>query len=405
MRTKLSAILVAIASTCAASSDSKSNLSAGDIARRAVEAALWGLPMVRTDAMRQAFFRDAGAKYGDVLYLSRLPDWKFQIETPDPSSLYVYLNFNLKDGPFILEIPVAAGAGLAGSINDAWQTPLAGIGPAGEDQGQGGKFLLLPPDDQGTPPKAWIPVSSPTYNGYALIRAIPVGSSPGDIARAIDLVMRIRLYPLGQADSPPPSRHIDISGRIFDGTVRFDDTFYDSLARMVNEEPVRGRDLAAMNRLRSLGMEKDKVFQPGPAARAILKKAIAEAHESFMAGSNGNSRDACGEPLRGERAYCLRIPAAVAAKPSWEAAVYDRGTGSFIRDSPRIAVNSAGNVQRNADGSIDIYFGPAPPRGRESNWIYTAPGKRWFAVFRRGDPESTIPETARLPGAIEPLAH
>jgi hypothetical protein len=43
------------------------------VERRAVEAAIWGMPLVSVDAMRQAFF-ESGAKYGDVLYFSKPAD-------------------------------------------------------------------------------------------------------------------------------------------------------------------------------------------------------------------------------------------------------------------------------------------------------------------------------------------
>jgi hypothetical protein len=54
------------------------------------------MPLVSVDAMRQAYFRDAGAKYNDILYLSKPSDWKFQFTTPNASTHYVYFNFNLK---------------------------------------------------------------------------------------------------------------------------------------------------------------------------------------------------------------------------------------------------------------------------------------------------------------------
>ena len=96
--------------------------------RRAVEAAIWGMPLVSVDAMRQAFFRDAGAKYGDILYLSEPADWRFQTTTPNASSLYVYFNFNLKDGPVVLELPPPIDAGLTGTLLDAWEMPLTDVG-------------------------------------------------------------------------------------------------------------------------------------------------------------------------------------------------------------------------------------------------------------------------------------
>jgi len=55
--------------------------------------------------------------------------------------------------------------------------------------------------------------------------------------------------------------------------------------------------------------------------------------------------------------------------------VYDLWEAAFIREAPRIEVNSYQNPQKNADGSVAGYFGPKAPVGKESNWVYTAPGK------------------------------
>jgi len=54
--------------------------------RRAVEAAIWGIPIVSFDAMRQAYFRDAKAKYNDIAFLSEPSDWKFLVTTPNNST-------------------------------------------------------------------------------------------------------------------------------------------------------------------------------------------------------------------------------------------------------------------------------------------------------------------------------
>jgi hypothetical protein len=249
-----------------------STASAADIARRthqrrAVEAAIWGMPMVSVDAMRQAYFRDAGAKYNDIIYFSKPADWKFQFTTPNASTHYVYFNFNLKDGPIVLDIPPTVGVGLFGSIVDAWQVPVADVGTAGEDKGKGGKYLLLPPSDKQSVPPGYFPLQFQTVNGYALLRAIPAGSSEEDQAKAIDLVKKIRLYSLAQATNPPNQSYIDISGKLLDGVVAFDETFYERLTKMVNEEPVQTRDLVAMGQLRSIGIEKGKGFTPDDATQ------------------------------------------------------------------------------------------------------------------------------------------
>ena len=46
---------------------SSEDLNRRTVQRQAVKAAIWGMPLVSVDAMRQAYFRDAGAKYNDIL--------------------------------------------------------------------------------------------------------------------------------------------------------------------------------------------------------------------------------------------------------------------------------------------------------------------------------------------------
>jgi hypothetical protein len=230
--------LFSFATSAFAQNYSADDLARRTIERRAVEAAIWGMPLVNTDAMREAYFRDVGAKYNDICYFSKPADWKFQVTTPNASTNYVYFNYNLKDGPVVVEIPAAVGAGLLGSMVDAWDEPMNDIGPAGEDQGKGGKYLLLPPDFKGDTPAGFFPVRYPTYNGYALYRAIRTGQSDADAAAALVLVKKLRVYPLAQQAHPPEQRFIDIHGKTFDGIADFDELFFDRLNRMVQEEPV-----------------------------------------------------------------------------------------------------------------------------------------------------------------------
>jgi hypothetical protein len=46
-----------------------------------------------------------------------------------------------------------------------------------------------------------------------------------------------------------------------------------------------------------------------------------------------------------------------------------------------VSSNSKG-LQTNADGSVDVFFGPTAPSGKESNWVQTVPGRYWFPYFR-----------------------
>src|SRR5262249_15582489 len=76
---------------------------------------------------------------------------------------------------------------------------------------------------------------------------------------------------------PPEQRFIDASGTLWDGIPRMDDTFYAGLAKKVNDEPVLPRDLAIMNILRTLGIEKGKDFLPDAATKTVLTNAAQEA--------------------------------------------------------------------------------------------------------------------------------
>src|SRR5271170_5359996 len=189
---------VALLTRAQAQDFSVDDLARRTVERRAVEAAIWGMPLVNTDAMRQAYFRDADAKYHDICFFSKPADWRYQVTTPNASTNYVYFNFNLKDGPIVVEIPDAVGAGLLGSMVDAWDVAMSDIGPAGEDQGKGGKYLLLPPDFKDEPPPGFFALRYPTYNGYALYRAIKAGSTAADLAASLALVKKLRVYPLVQ---------------------------------------------------------------------------------------------------------------------------------------------------------------------------------------------------------------
>lgn len=58
-------------------------------------------------------------------------------------------------------------------------------------------------------------------------------------------------------------------------------------------------------------------------------------------------------------------------------------------------------IKINADGSVDVWFGPQAPSGFEQNWVQTIPGKGWFMILRLYRPlEPWFNKTWR-PGEIE----
>jgi Protein of unknown function (DUF1214) len=94
-------------------------------------------------------------------------------------------------------------------------------------------------------------------------------------------------------------------------------------------------------------------------------------------------KDEQGRFLDGGNDYRLTVPANVPVNQYWSAVVYDRATHTFIRDVSRLGLSSqTPGLQKNADGSVDIYFGPKAPAGKESNWIPTRADGQFEVGFR-----------------------
>src|SRR5258705_9197806 len=199
------ATLCAVTLTSAsAQTFSSSELQSRLVARRAVDAVIWGVPVVSLDMMRQAHFRDAKASYNDIIWWPHGATWKNQSLATNSIVRYIYIFANTKnDGPVVVELPPAvAGAGFYGTIMDAWQVPLADIG----DGGKGAKYLLLPPNYKGAVPSGHTPLHLMTYNSYALVRSILASDSEEDVRKGDALVNRIKVYPLSEAAAPAQQR-------------------------------------------------------------------------------------------------------------------------------------------------------------------------------------------------------
>src|SRR6266436_5825676 len=116
-----------------------------------------------------------------------------------------------------------------------------------------------------------------TYNTMTLLRSILASLSEKDEQAGNELVKQVKIYPLSKADNPPAQRLLDMTDVMYNGLVNYDETFFTSLARVLNEETVQPRDLQMMGMLLPLGIEKGREFKPDAATVALLNSAAAEA--------------------------------------------------------------------------------------------------------------------------------
>jgi hypothetical protein len=459
------ALICALASAYAQNL-SPDDLARRTVERRALEAVIWGMPAVNFDLMLQAMISSAKGKPNQIVYWSHLPDWKNQTLTPNPDVIYLMPFFNTKDaGPMVLEIPPADDGVINGTVMDVWQVPLEDVGPAGVDKGKGGKYLILPPNHSAGVPDGYTALPSTSYQGYALLRSILKSGSDADVAKASDYAKRIKLYPFSQAANPPATTFVDAIDVIYDSTIPYDLRFFQSLDRVVQMEPWLARDKLMIDTLKSIGIEKGKPFAPNAKTQDILKSAALEAqavlesrYESLFtpyfdisrwalpalpdylkASQDGFSdpnaypfdsrglvftfafftpkhlgegqfylmtvKDKDGQNFDGGKSYRLTVPATAPVKQFWSATIYNRATHGLIRDMPRSSRGSQSQgLQKNADGSVDIYFGPKAPADKDPNWVPTNPSGQFEVLFRFYGPEKPLfDKTWKLPD-VEKIA-
>ena len=103
----------------------------------------------------------------------------------------------------------------------------------------------------------------------------------------------------------------------------------------------------------------------------------------------GSYYDADGNALMGANNYKLRIEPNPPAANFWSVTVYDIENRLIVRNESKRSDRSSRTqgLIKNADGSVDLYFGPKAPEGKEPNWIQTNEGQSFFVYLRLYGPE------------------
>lgn len=425
---------------------------------RATEAYLTQMPAVSWYRTWKGTAAAGDRTPNQLVIWETLMDAKTLLLTGNTETVYGLAALDLKrDGPVVVEVPPK----MLGVFSDLWQEQVAGIGPTGDDKGAGGKFLLLPPRYDGPVPSGYIIGRSKTFGVVMGMRGFLVDGKPGP---AVELMKSTRIYPLSQAASPPKTSFINGSGKEIDTLMAEDGQYFNDLADLIEREPEDIIGTADRFQLASIGIEKGKPFTPDPAHKAALAEAAklgaaaARANSfastdparlvypdrkwewAFIGGSASwdsqgyvntdrraafgyiavgmspamvdkvvgqgsqylwTMRDAHGNYLDGGKSYRLHLPAQIPVVNFWSVVVYDSESRSMLRNGePFPSVSQYTGPKTNADGSIDIYFGPKAPAGKDKNWIKTVPNKGWFTLLRFYGPTQEFFEQAWKPEDI-----
>jgi hypothetical protein len=114
------------------------------------------------------------------------------------------------------------------------------------------------------------------------------------------------------------------------------------------------------------------------------------------------ARDANGDQLDGGKDYKPYLPPNIPVKRVGSVILYSNQMRSMIQTDQRFPSVSSQDkdVQIDADGSVDVYFGTEPPVGKEGNWVQTVPGKSWNTLRRLYGPLEPWFDKIWRPGEI-----
>jgi len=415
----------------------------------AVQVALWGQPIVAVGTAKEGMEK-AGIYNTTISIAEQRASSKNVIYTANQETVYAYGFTEIGDEPMVFMIAPNTLGFMADAwqrpIEDLGITgPDAGKG--GKyimvPPGYKGK---MPKAGDGV-----YVFQSPTKTVFWLQRAFVKGDQTEEDAVNI-LKKNSKIYPLSKEGAAYKHHFVNQSKTPFYAVTKNDgmDYWY-MLDKMIQLEPVQERDLAIMGLAKTMGIQKGKKFVPTADQQKVLVRAVktakammeaigfgtrkniktwkgrewepafqtqspyfdgtghTEVHEraafTYQAMTGAKSmvakmvgkgsqyqiatKDSAGEYFNGANIYKLTIPPNVPVNNYWSICIYDTETRSLIENgTARSSTGSHLEIEKKADGSVDLFFGPAKPDGvKETNFVLTKPGQGWFAYFRFYGPE------------------
>ncbi len=412
---------------------------------RAVQAYLWSLPIVGQAKWRQSYLDLYDMKPNQMVYATKFND-RSLILTANESTPYLFGWINVKDKAAFVEIPPGKIIGLAidfwqrGMVDFGLFGPFAGKGGTWIFSGpetpkdqipyiEGAKYinsktnnvwflfrLTVPPNER-TALISGIRVHS-HGDKPASVKIIPADNKPGRNYHPRGLAYWKMLHAILQ-EEPVEERDRFFMYFLKELGIEKGKSFTpDERQKKILAEAVVVGEAMAKNmvfRERLPGVLRDDGWRlilgrvvssdPGdamehtqrtnyydrfdPRARYTYEACTTSERMSFPKpgfgmGYGGMFLDSMGEVLRGDRSYVMKVPANPPVALFWAITIYDVDTrGLITSDQQKAEIGSVHKgVQANEDGTTYVFVGPTAPKGWETNWIKSVPGRAWFPYFR-----------------------
>ncbi|TCL09566.1 hypothetical protein BXY66_1617 [Shimia isoporae] len=255
--------------------------------QRATQAAIWGMPAAGMVDFLKGIRRDLGGDYNDIVYLNKPFDSKHGFLTANDVTAYAWASMTSEPGPLVIEVPAATeSVSYFGTIVNAWDQPIADVGPSGFDEGKGGKYVMIPPGYEGEmsmedmAAAGYMPFETDTYEyGFSFRPRLYNGATDADAA---EYAQTIKVYYLSEADNPPANTYHEASDVPYDSLPYYNETYFQDLNDYVQNNPIRPQDKIMVNFLKDLGIEKGKPFEPTERQIAAMNEGLVLAYAAMQ---------------------------------------------------------------------------------------------------------------------------
>ncbi len=254
----------------------------------AVEAFVNAYQGASTYALREGMLK-AGVEDNTLLVFSELMDSKSLFLTANTDTPYLWGIIDVSKGPMVFEVPPK----LLGTLDDMWFRWVTDVGAPGPDRGTGGKYLILPPDYEGSVPEGgYFVVRSRTTRVLILARAFLVDNDPKPAVAAMKEGAKLYPYTPGgygtsiaeilsgkvrpeRPAAQPAQKFVEGTGQPFMTIPANDYHYFEQINALVQQEPADALDPEIMGSLAAIGIIKGKPFNPDDRMKKILTDAAA----------------------------------------------------------------------------------------------------------------------------------
>lgn len=406
----------------------------------------YGFPLVMCDLTRQVLTAvpKAGETSAPINQFARVRGyipWNFvNVVRVSFNSLWSWAALDMQE-PIVVTFPDTGGTPAAWRVLNYW-TDVIATGGTRQPDANAGNYLIVGPGWNGTvPPDVKSVIRSPTRYGWFIVEI--AAKSPADFPKIHPLQDKLKVTPLSAWGKPytPPTNvpvdpNVDVSATPYDQLrLMTGEMFFTKLAMLLKDNPPYPGDSRMIERLKRIGVEDGKPFDPtklDPGIRKGINQAPFMVWHKFATGPfdttgpNGwgtilnigrfgtdyASRafvgyfglgagvkedilypttfvDGNGWALDGAHKYVVHFDKdflALAKDGVWSISVYRENF--YVYNKLQRYGLPPGNPKYNPDGSLDVYLqADSPGPDKEANWLPTPKSDMFNATLRIYNPD------------------